>query len=334
MHPRRVASLALVGLALVAQQALAHPLSLWEIKTNSATLYLLGSIHVVKPDMYPLPEPMEEAFEQASTVVFEVDLTRVSPAHIAAVMARRGRYPASVTLASTLPPRTLEALRHWLDKLGVPYDSVSHTRPWLLSLQLEMRELRRLGYRSSLGIDEYFLHRARRSGKRIRQLETWRQQINLLADNSPSVQRAELRATIDELDDTAGDIAQLVAAWRSGDIDKLYRLSMRTADRYPSLHDWMTRLTVVRNKRMAAKIRGYLAQGGHWLVVVGALHLGGREGLIDLLGRHYRIRQITTAGARQVRPAIAGGGSQSAGCDWPVKTAFQQCTIPTHLKKQ
>lgn len=301
---KRIAGFVLILSVLVAQAASANKLSLWEIRTHSATLYLLGSIHAVTPDLYPLPAPMESAFRASDTIVFEVDMTKVSADEIARDMRDRGRYAASESLDQALQPETAKALHAWLDKRGIPFASVAHIRPWLLSIQLEMAQLERLGYRPELGIDEYFLKRAKREGKQVRQLESWQQQLDLLADNPPAVQDAELRATIAELPSTEVDIRQLVAAWRKGDANRLFRLSMKAEENYPALRAWFTRMTVARNRRMAAKIRGYLTEGGHWLVIVGVLHMGGPQGLIDLLGQDFVVHQLDSASDQANRDAI------------------------------
>lgn len=273
-------------------QVTAHPISLWEIKTNSAHLFLLGSVHVARPDLYPLPQAMTRAFDEATTVVFEVDMTQESPADVAKSMSARGRFPPGQTLAGVLQPETRKALSAWLASRGIPYDRVEWVRPWLLSLNLQLEEFERLGYQPKLGVDQHFRRLAIQSGKSIRQLETVKEQIDLLANNPPAVQDVELRATLETLG-TTGDLAgKMMSAWQAGQADRLYKLSMDSADRYPLLHDWIDRLTVQRNHRMANKIRGYLARGGKWLVVVGVLHMGGPEGLVRLLGKDYPVRQL------------------------------------------
>lgn len=279
--------------------AIAHPISLWEIKTNAAELWLLGSVHVARPDLYPLPEAMTRAFHEATTLVFEVDTSRESPDVIAASMSTRGRFPQGETLAGVLQPETRKVLSAWLASRGIPLDRVAGVRPWLLSLNLQMAEFERLGYRPDLGIDRHFHQLAIRSRKSIEQLETIKEQIDLLANNPPAVQDMELRATVETLGKTGDLASQMMTAWRMGQADRLYELSMDTADRYPLLHNWIDRMTVQRNRRMANKIRGYLKKGGKWLVVVGVLHMGGPEGLVRLLDKDYPVRQLADSAPAQ-----------------------------------
>ena len=295
IRSRLLATLVPLLALLLALPAQADKLSLWRIRTSSATLYLLGSIHAVKADTYPLPAPMEAAFAQADTLVLEVDMSRLSPQEISRAIARRGHYPQGQTIRDALTPDTWRALSAWLDTRNIAYSGIAHTRPWLLAINIQMGALQRLGYDPAYGIDRHFYQEARRAGKRIEALETWQQQIGLLSDMPAKVQDVELRATLASLDHTRKDMATLVDAWRHGDVDRLYSLYMRDAHSDPQLDRWMTRLTVDRNERMAAKIRGYLSKGGHWLVVVGALHMGGPRGLVKLLGASYPIRQIGKA---------------------------------------
>lgn len=278
-------------LVLVLPQAEAHPICLWQIHSKGAEVYLLGSIHAVRRDVYPLPAPMEVAFRQAGTLVVEVDTNRLSPQRIARAMREKGTYQPPDTLDAHLSPATRSALAAWLKRRNIDPAALAGMKPWLVSLKLEMRELARLGYDPALGIDRHFLDEAALTRKPVEELETWEGQIDLLSSDPPAVQDLELRATLQELPHADAQIRALVAAWQRGDADGLWRLATSSSRRYPGLARQMRRLTTDRNRRMAVKIRGYLARGGNWLVVVGALHMGGPDGLVKLLGKDFRVVQ-------------------------------------------
>lgn len=292
-HAVRGYGLALLAVFLLASApAEGRKICLWQVDGVGARVYLLGSIHAVKPAMYPLPAPMEAAFRAAGTLVVEVDVGQVSPDNVARVMEQKGTYPASESIVQDVSPETLVLLRQWLDEQHIPFDEIARLRPWLVSLKLEMRTLHDLGYEPGLGIDEYFLKEAAATGKPVRQLETWDEQMDLLSGDAMPVQDLELRATLKDLDHAGAEIQALVSAWQSGDTDALYRISEAPAREYPVLADQMRRLTTDRNHAMARKIQAYMKEGGTFLVVVGALHMAGNEGLVQLLARDFKVHQF------------------------------------------
>lgn len=282
---------ALVLLATLSAQA--QSLSMWKVTGEHAEVYLLGSIHALRGEMYPLPEIIESTFDDADKIVFEVDLNKVTRGQIANVVQNRGIYPPGESIRSDLTPATLALLDEYLDRRRVDFDSVAMMRPWFLSINVGVRELQSLGYTPSNGIDQHFLSRAEEEGKEVHQLETFEAQIDLVASDPLPLQDLSLRLALEQIDVAGEQIETLVAAWREGDANLMYRLSLEETARYPELAAQNDRVILNRNHDMARGIREYVNGQGVTMVIVGALHMGGEDGILALLEKDFPVTQLS-----------------------------------------
>jgi len=270
-----------------------RPLSLWYFESEGAKIYLLGSIHAMKPDMYPLAEPILDAFNKAEKVVFEVDLEKLSADETGLLMQQRGIYTFPDSIKGDLQPETLALLEDYLAETGIDMDQVNRMKPWYLMLTVGQLELNQLGFESEYGIDQYLQKRAAEEGKEILQLETLQEQIEILSGDSMFIQDLSLRASLEERSSVQEDLNLLVEAWQQGAADKMLEMTLVSAAKYPELSVQMNSLIYERNTKMAHKIREYAATSGTYLVVVGALHMGGEQGLVHLLSQDYSVKQLT-----------------------------------------
>ena len=160
-------------------------------------------------------------------------------------------------------------------------------------LTIGQRELSRLGFDAELGIDRYLQQFALHEGKEILQLETFGEQINILSSDPIELQELSLRVSLEERQNVAQDLNELLAAWEQGNADKMLDLTLQSTLRYPELTKQMDNLIDKRNVRMAQRIRDYADTSNTYLIVVGALHMGGKNGIIRLLQDDYQITQLT-----------------------------------------
>jgi len=278
----------------------AAPISLWRVSHGESTVYLLGSIHAAKPSFYPLSAAMDSAFEAADRVVFEVDLQRVSDVAITTLVRDKGLYPPAQHIEDELSTITLKRLRDYLlsraasdaSPSSLRLADVQQMRPWYLSLVLGMQELRDAGYNPALGIDQHYFDRARQLNKPTGALETAEAQILLLAADSPEGQDLSLRSTLTTADNLEAQLVQLIDAWHRGDVDAMLTLSLEAEGDDPLLERQFKRLINDRNRQMVIHIQGYLERTETTLVIVGSLHLGGEQGLLNMLQRGYVVTQI------------------------------------------
>ena len=252
---------------------------LYKLESTSATVYVLGSIHVANESLYPLDARITKAFEQSDVVVLETELTPTAKARGAKLLQQAGMYTPPDTLSAHLDDSTRAALHGALVQRGIPPDAVQTMRPWLVSLTLTIAQLSSLGFKPELGIDEYF--RARAMRKHLASIETVEQQVAVFKDMPEAVQLASLRQTLEQLPELEAMVGKAIAAWRAGDsaaLDALLVAPMRKD--FPKLYE---RLFVERNRRMADAIAGYLEGNGSVFVVVGSGHLVGPNSVLTVL---------------------------------------------------
>ncbi len=173
------------------QQAL-----LWEVRSANNLIYLLGTVHVGRPEFYPLPAAVERAYQEASVIALEVDPTDREALNDT---MRLGTYEAPQTLEKNVSRATFESLQRAAESSGLPLEVLQSMKPFLAALMLTTLEYTRLGYDPQLGVDLHLATRAVRDGKKLVQLESARSQMEILAGMSRRLQEAFLDITLREL---------------------------------------------------------------------------------------------------------------------------------------
>lgn len=271
---------------------------LWKVSDADNTVYLLGSFHLLKPGDYPLPAEIDRAFEDAESLLFEIDPTvMTAPDTPARVQAYMGYGDEALTLSQVLPKTTLERLDTLVKASGGSLATMEQSEPWAVSMGLVLGITQGMGFRADLGLDRHLMARAAEAGKPAGGLETLDEQMQAM----DAVPRAEQVESLDEfVRDPRKAVRQLDdmhAWWRTGDVDKLDRL-MRAemAEKTPASYQL---LDVARNAAWMPRIEARLQApaGQDTLVVVGSLHLLGGDGLVEQLratGR-YTVERVCDA---------------------------------------
>ena len=296
--------LAIVAGAQLAAQAPAQPgkLFLWEAVGEKGKAYLLGSIHLAREDLYPLDEVIESAFAESETLVVEVDINQLDEGAFQLQALGAGIYGDGRTLESELSSDALAKLQSFLKERGVPFGPFRVMKPWLAAISVTAMETLRLGYKPEFGIDKHFLDQAERDGKPVSALETADFQIRLLSEFPEELQVLFLTHTLNDVTSIPDVVDELITAWKRGDAKTIEKLLLEAADdvRLKPLYD---KFFYRRNIAMATKIANLLDSGGSWFVVVGAGHLVGDEGIIQLLSdRQFDIKQVPASGATSPLP--------------------------------
>jgi uncharacterized protein YbaP (TraB family) len=293
MHLRIIVSTILIALLGCAQFAVAaKPISLWMIESDQAKVYLLGSIHVMRPNMYPLSPPINAAFADSDVAVFEVDMKTASGLAASRFMQEKGLYAGHETIFTELSDQTLELLQDYFISQGIDIAQFERFRSWMLAVNIGLIELSKLGLDPAMGIDLHYQTKAKQAGKTILALETFEEQIELLSGDTPAVQELGLKLSLQHLDETPEFIEMLIGGWARGDADGMYHAAAADHERHPELKAQFERLLDRRNEKMAEKIAAYLKTEQTYFVVVGAMHMGGDKGLLRLLGEAQEIQQI------------------------------------------
>lgn len=264
---------------------------LWRTQTRTATVYLLGSVHFMKKGAYPLSRTIEEAFAGSDTLAVEADINNIGKDTLEK-LREAGFYHGEDSLARHISPETYAYVRQEAVRLGFPLAAVDRQKPWFLGMMLSAMELMKSGYNPHYGIDKYFLTKA--AGKKIiLELESIDYQINLLAGLPDNEQEHFLIYAIKDLQSLIAQMDMVMEAWRSGnagEISSIMERSIAADKRLQAIHE---KIMTDRNRNMTQKIISCLSAQGTVFVVVGAGHLVGDLGIVELLRKQgYTVEQL------------------------------------------
>ena len=277
-------------LAPVEEPAAQEKSFLWQVRSDKGTTYLLGSIHLLKKENYPLKKIIDDSFDEAKGLLFEIDINNSRPEKIHQLMLQKGMNNDGTTLQQNVSKETYALLEDRTKELGLNIAAFSLLKPWFTALTIQALKLQKLGFDSSFGVDHYLARRAQRAGKPTGGLETTEFQIGLFDQLSVRDQELMLRQTLKQLDLLDQSVDRIVQSWSTGDVDSLEGLLLASMREYPEVYQ---KLLVDRNRRWLPKIERIIQQGERTMIVVGAAHLVGKDGLISLLrARGYKVEPL------------------------------------------
>ncbi|MEJ2817229.1 TraB/GumN family protein [Caulobacter sp. CCG-8] len=263
---------AVMVLAMGAGPVRAEP-SLWVIKDKDSTIYLFGTVHVLRPETQWRTPKIAKAFEAADDVVMEIEQPE-KPADTQALMLKYG-IDRTTPLSAKLKPETYAKLQAAGQGMGFPPQALDVMRPWLAALTVSLTPLLKAGYDPESGVEKLLNAQAKAAGKPVSAFETMEQQVRFFADMTPAQETQLLESTLDEVDDGPAKIDALVNAWASGDQAELKRQMVdEMQGEYPELYKL---LLVDRNADWAQQLKTKLAGSGVSFVAVGAGHLTGPD---------------------------------------------------------
>ena len=264
---------------------------LWKIQSKTNTVYVLGSLHYSKKEIYPLSEKIEKAFSEPEILVVEADVNDTKKMDLQKLM-ERAFYQENDTLEKHVSTETYERVVKEAGGLGIPIELIKRQKPWFLAMTLVALESLKLGFDPNLGIDKYFLSKAA-GKKKILELESIDEQINLLSRLSDADQELFLLYTLMDLKAIGKEVDRLIDAWASGDVkgmESILTKSLAEDGRMSSIYE---KLVYERNRKMVLKIEDFLRTEKTYFVVVGAAHLVGDKGIIEILrGKGYVVEQL------------------------------------------
>jgi uncharacterized protein len=264
--------------------------ALWKVQGDHNTVYLLGTIHVLSKQAYPLKPALERAFDDANQVVFEIDLSRFTQKSFKEEFSQTACYPSGQSLSNKLTPQTIELLNNLLPLNNLSLKKVERLKPWFLAEALSSRTLEMAGFSDRLGIDLYFYRKAKAVGKPVLGLETLRDQAEIFDRFNDEQNEQYLLSTLSGLPSYAKMIRQLVGAWKDGDVQLLDRLLNQDKLADPATQDV---LFARRNSKWVPEIERFAHGDVNYLVIVGTGHLAGDDGVVAQLRRAgYSVQQL------------------------------------------
>ena len=274
------ALLALTAAWCVAGTAAADPAA-WRIAgKQGGDITFLGSMHVLRATDYPLPATIDKLFARADALIMELDLDATDPATQQATIMRAALLPPGTVLRDVVDSKVYQLAEQRTREMGVDLALLERFEPWFLSIAILDQGMRKFGFEGERGLEQYLLRKSHEAHKPIIGLETLALQIGIFDALPAASQQAMLEQTLNELDEADTEMAKLAAAWRDGRLETLSEGLLADFKAFPGLYE-----TLVKNRNAAwvQPLERYLSDGRHYLVVVGALHLVGRDNVIDLL---------------------------------------------------
>jgi uncharacterized protein len=254
----------------------------WAIHGDHNTVYLAGSVHLLKANDSRLPAAFDHAYSGSKAIVMELAIDKVDQMQMATWMMEHGTLKDGTSLRSVLGDDRYRRVSTEAGRLGVPMEAADMLQPWALGLQLLELQYMQLGFDPEQGVEQQLQHKAQADGKPISGLETLDDQLGVLQGMTYADQARFLDMIVSEMHDVDGETQSVVTAWRNGDSATLATL---LSDEYKSFPALYRLLVSDRNKRWIPQIEKLLHGNQDYFVVVGALHLVGDGGLIELMRR-------------------------------------------------
>lgn len=278
---RLIGALLAAAVALcAARTAVADPAA-WRIAgKNGGEITFLGSMHVLRAEDYPLPESIDRLFARADVLVMELDLDATDTATQQATILGAATLAPGTLLRDVVDPKVYELASQRTREIGMDLAPLERFEPWFLSIAILDQGMRKLGFTGERGVEQYLLRKSHDAHKPIVGLETLAFQIGIFDALPASSQQAMLEQTLNELDEADTAMVKLVAAWRDGNLETLSEGLLADFAAFPGLYESLVKN---RNAAWAKTLERYLGDGRRYLVVVGALHLVGRDNVIDML---------------------------------------------------
>jgi uncharacterized protein YbaP (TraB family) len=264
---------------------------LWKVHSKTNTVYVLGSIHYLKKEMYPLSERIEKAFDQSDILGIEANVDNINKMD-AQKLVESALYSGDERLEKHLSPEVYELVKKKFTELGGSLETANRYRPWFLALTLASIEIVKLGFDPDHGIDRHFLSKAAEK-KKIVELESLEYQINLFSTLSEKDQELFLLYTLRDIKVLEQELGKLIKAWTTGDKKGIELIMTKSIQEDKRLTPIYEKLVLERNRKMVSRIEEYLKKKQTFFVVVGAGHLVGGQGIIELLkGKGFSVEQL------------------------------------------
>lgn len=261
--------------------------SLWHISKNGNEMYLGGTIHMLNKEDYPLPIEFDKAFKISGKIVFETDIEKAKSPEFSQQVSQLMMLPHDKTLKDVLNKDTYTKLKKYLSKRNIPIDTFIRTKPSMIVLVISLIELKALGM-TEQGVDEYFYNKAKSSAKTIGYFESVEEQIKFLSLMGVGYENQMVLSTLNDVKQMKDMLSIIKLAWLKGDESKLAEVTLYEMIRdYPDVYQT---LLVNRNNNWIPQIERMMRDKTIEMVLVGALHLVGKDGLLQQLrGKGYKV---------------------------------------------
>jgi uncharacterized protein len=263
---------------------------IWKVSRGPQTVYVIGSVHMLSKDYYPLSPALDTAFKASDLLVEEVDLAELLSPEAQLSVLTRGMLPGDQSLEKVVSPATFAQLSKRFSDMGLPVEPLKRFKPWSLALTLLGLEWQRAGFDPELGLDKHFYDRAQAEQKPVQGLETAEYQISRFDTMTWPQQDKLLAETLKDIDTEKANVKTLADAWRAGDASTVEQLVLRDLKSDPEMYQ---RLLLDRNRAWLPKIEALFSRRSPAFIVVGAAHVIGPDGILAMLRvKGYTVEQM------------------------------------------
>ncbi|MGB3502930.1 MAG: TraB/GumN family protein [Mesorhizobium sp.] len=272
---------------------------LWKVeKAGAEPSFLFGTMHMTDPRVVTLPTSAQTAFDAASTVVIETTDVLDQSAMTASLMASPElmMFTDGTTLTSLMSPDDAKVVEEGLAKRGIPAQAVERMKPWMLTSMLAVPacELARKAAGAPV-LDVNLAEQAKVAGKEIAGLETAKSQIEAMASLPIEFHVEGLVETM-KLGDRIDDVIETMIEIYKTEATGLFVPFMRVASPDSASGDgyavFEEKMITSRNVGMAKNSEPFLDKGKAF-IAVGAMHLPGDQGLVELLRKDgYTVTRV------------------------------------------
>jgi uncharacterized protein len=275
----------LLFLATLAQAQLSKPF-LWELSKgegkDAKVVILFGSLHVGKPDFYPVPDAVQKRFDEAKVLAVEADVTVAETQQVCTKLAE-----TKEKLESVLSSEDFAALGGYLRAASIPEAAIEGKKLWLVNLVVLGAELAQLGVDFARGLDVVFLREAKHARMKVVEVEGGATQCGVLANASAAETKAAMTRFLESVRQNKMEkrLNEMLTAYRAGDGAALSRLVAEDFGATTEGASARRRIFDDRHPPMAEKIDGYFKQPENHFVVVGVGHMFGDNNLLEALAK-------------------------------------------------
>ncbi|PRO72506.1 TraB/GumN family protein [Alteromonas alba] len=268
----------------------AYAASVWQVSKAGNTVYIGGTLHILSPEDFPLPNAYGIAYNQADKLVFETDIAGLNSPRFQQDSRARLTYGDGTQLKDVLSNETYQALKAHLTARQMDITSMANYTPALISITLSFAELRLLGL-TSQGVDEFYYFKAMTDGKALDWFESPQQQLEFIAALGGADEDQMIRYALDDVKQLPQALGELKKYWQSGDMEALYQSQGKSFnDDFPEIYQ---QLLVQRNENWLPAIEEMLTSAQTEFVLVGTMHLSGPDSVLDMLiKRGYSVQKL------------------------------------------
>jgi uncharacterized protein len=265
---------------------------LWAVTARDAPpTYLLGSLHALTANYYPLNPKIEQAFAQSKVLIEEVDIDEMTNPATAMSLIGKAMLTDGRTLDQIIAPDLYKLVASRAEQAGIPLMALQGMKPWMAAVMLTVPALKASGFDPNLGVDRHFFDKAKKAAMERRPLETVAYQFDRFDLMPPTLQEAMLRSVIADLDTQLSNVKTIADAWARGDTATIDSLLLKAFRDSPELYE---RLLLERNRNWVEPVARCLKEKTACFVVVGAAQLVGPNSLVSLLQkRGYSVEQVS-----------------------------------------